>query len=332
MSFLLQQDQLPALQSQLGKLGWLQPHELLEGAEVPGAGNMNYTLRIFTNQRTFILKQARAYVEKYPQIPAPRERALIEGQYYDFMAREGALRHYVPALLGIDQADYMLMLEDLGPSSDFTYLYEPEQQLREEQLRPLMRYLSLLHDAFSLKDEAAPITNRAMRALNAQHIFEYPLMENNGFDLDTVQPGLQAVASVYQADEALKAKAQALSQHYLHDGHHLLHGDYYPGSWLSTKEGPKIIDPEFCFFGPREFDLGVMLAHFKMAAQPAELLQQAQDLYEGPIQDALLEAFVGIELIRRIIGLAQLPLSIGLETRTDLLKEGYEAVMRFQDA
>jgi 5-methylthioribose kinase len=33
-----------------------------------------------------------------------------------------------------------------------------------------------------------------MRKLNYEHIFEYPFREENGFDLDTVQEGLQAVA------------------------------------------------------------------------------------------------------------------------------------------
>ena len=39
-----------------------------------GEGNMNLTLRVQTEERSFILKQARPWVEKYPDIPAPKER------------------------------------------------------------------------------------------------------------------------------------------------------------------------------------------------------------------------------------------------------------------
>jgi 5-methylthioribose kinase len=39
---------------------------------------MNCVLRIET-ARSFIIKQSRGYVEKYPQIAAPAERVLTEG-------------------------------------------------------------------------------------------------------------------------------------------------------------------------------------------------------------------------------------------------------------
>ena len=43
-----------------------------------GEGNMNYTLRVRTNGRSIILKQARPWVEKYPVIDAPDERAVVK--------------------------------------------------------------------------------------------------------------------------------------------------------------------------------------------------------------------------------------------------------------
>ena len=56
--------------------------ESVIAAERAGEGNMNCTLRVRTNERTFILKQARPWVEKYPQIEAPDERALVEAAFY----------------------------------------------------------------------------------------------------------------------------------------------------------------------------------------------------------------------------------------------------------
>jgi 5-methylthioribose kinase len=146
-------------------------------------------------------------------------------------------------------------------------------------------------------------------------------MEDKGFDLNTVQPGLQELSLRFKKDDELKRKAQHLGLIYLSDGDTLLHGDYYPGSWLLTKDGVKIIDPEFCFYGTPEFDLGVMLAHLKMAKQSNDVIDVVTSSYKKgeSFDDNLLNGFMGIEIIRRLIGLAQLPLELTLEEKEGLL-------------
>jgi 5-methylthioribose kinase len=61
---------------------WIGPREIVRRAARAGEGNMNCTLRVQTSERTFILKQARPWVEKYPQIPAPWNRAEAEARFY----------------------------------------------------------------------------------------------------------------------------------------------------------------------------------------------------------------------------------------------------------
>ncbi len=329
MRFLLNKDELTAIASYLSKKNWLQENESLEAASIPGAGNMNYTLRLHTNQRTFIIKQAREYVEKYPQVPAPRERAIIEGQFYRFVQKNDLLKSFMPSLLGTDSENTILLLEDLGSSSDYTYLYKKGFDIAIEDLMLLCKFAVQLHHSFTHTETAQRISNRAMRQLNAEHIFNFPLMEDNGFDLDTILPGLQEISMSYKTDKKLKQQAQLLSKTYLDDGPCLLHGDYYPGSWLKTSGGVKIIDPEFGFFGPPEFDLSVMIAHLKMAQQPAHFITQLLAAYQSSqkLDTLLLNRFVGIEIIRRIIGLAQLPLDLNLTERTALLQEAYALLM-----
>ena len=103
----------------------------------------------------------------------------------------------------------------------------------------------------------------------------------------------------------------------------MLHGDYYPGSWLKTGRETRIIDPEFCFFGFAEYDLGVMMAHMKMAQQTDATLKYILDNYAKPssFNEGLVWQIVGMEILRRIIGLAQLPLELTLEEKIILLKE-----------
>ncbi|QJD77829.1 phosphotransferase [Spirosoma rhododendri] len=311
------------LQDYLVRRGWIDESESITALDKPGEGNMNYTLRVSTPIRTLIVKQARAYVEKYPTIAAPAERAVVEGHFYEAVQSVSVLAEQMPQLLGIDPENNILVLEDLGQSPDYTSLYQPGQQLSYDELTALTDYLASLHHHFTQITPAPLFVNRAMRVLNHEHLFVYPFMTDNGFDLNTVQPGLQELAMAYKTDEPLKAAVQHLGDAYLADGTTLLHGDYYPGSWLRTEAGPKIIDPEFCFYGPPEYDLGVFIAHLLMADQPVSMTEQVLAMYRetNPFDDSLRQRFTAVEIMRRLIGLAQLPLHLSLDRKAQLLGE-----------
>lgn len=327
--FHLNADQLPAIEQYLRQRNWIAPDETLLSAKKPGEGNMNYTLRIRTSFRSFILKQSRDYVEKYPVIPAPRERVVVEGHFYELIQQIPELRAATPEMTFLDEENAVMMLEDLGESSDFSFLYRTDKDLRPGEIEDIMGFLSLLHEQISPEQAGSfDFSNRAMRELNAEHIFRYPLLEDNGFNLDQVTPGLQELAMEYKRDKELVRKVEALSGHYLGRGKHLLHGDYYPGSWLRTLNGVKIIDPEFCFFGPAEFDLAVTIAHNDLAQLGPETRAAWLAAYHRPpgFSEALLWPLAGVEILRRLIGLAQLPLDMNLETKAHLLREAKEMI------
>lgn len=98
-----------------------------------------------------------------------------------------------------------------------------------------------------------------------------------------------------------------------------MHGDFYPGSWLQVSSGIKIIDPEFGGLGDAEFDLGVFLAHLDLAAQAEDLSTQVQKHYILPVDWSLVQQYRGVEILRRLIGIAQLPVSLSLDTKKTLL-------------
>ena len=334
----LDANQPDKLQTYLVNKGWISPDETLLSLAKPGEGNMNYTLRVQTSARSLIVKQARPYVEKYPSIAAPVERAVIEGHFYQRVARNPTLKAAMPELLGIDHDEALLVLEDLGESSDFTHLYRgnssgPAHVLDTAELTQLVQFISLLHNQFHTHQPDPAFTNQAMRNLNAEHIFNYPFLVDNGFDLDTVQAGLQALSIPYKQDEALKQVIAGLAEQYTSNNraglYSLLHGDYYLGSWLHTKAGTRIIDPEFCFYGPPEFDLGVMLAHLHMARQPNAVLDLVLSLYNRPdgFDETLLRQFTGVEIMRRLIGLAQLPLTLSLVEKEQLLAKATQLIV-----
>jgi 5-methylthioribose kinase len=133
----------------------------------------------------------------------------------------------------------------------------------------------------------------------------------------------------YKTDIQLKKVAEELGNVYLENGDILLHGDYYPGSWLNTKTVLKIIDPEFAFYGKAEFDLGVLYAHLFMAQQPDSVFEIIKEFYKksNDFNEQLFNQFTGIEMMRRIIGLAQLPLDLSLIEKEELLNKAYNLLI-----
>lgn len=289
---------------------------------------MNFTLRVDTGERTFIIKQSRGYVEKFPEVTAPSDRALREAEFYELIDGKPSLRALMPKITGVDVGNFVLVMEDLGKGKDYTFLYRKGEELSDEEMLKLVDFAAELHK-YSGATASQMIRNHHMRRLNHEHIFQYPYIADNGLDLDDILPGLQEASKKYKADEELKRKVKEIGKVYLSDeGENLLHGDYFPGSWLKTDKGIKIIDPEFCFFGPPEFEIGVMIAHLKLADQPRELIDKALQRYtaQADLDDKLRQKFTATEVLRRILGLAQLPLEIDLEQRKQLMQEAAETL------
>ncbi len=317
------------LASYLKKRNWLQAEEAISSVEVPGEGNMNFTLRIITNKRSFIIKQSREYVEKYPQVAAPKERVLREAEFYEIIKNVPYLKQMTPNLIGLDKENSIMLMNDLGSGKDYSNLYDKGKNIPEEDLLLIIDFIAKLHTSITTETTEKRIPNRKMRELNHEHIFKYPYVKDNGINLDDILPGLQKQACILKEDEVLKNNVFELGKLYLQDGNILLHGDFFPGSWLKTESKLNIIDPEFCFFGFPEFEMGVVIAHLKMADQSKELITKALQHYKKSctLDEALCHKFVAIEIIRRIIGLAQLPLQIDLEKRIELLKQAQEILL-----
>lgn len=313
-----------AQESYFRSKGWLSSEEVIQSYEKAGEGNMNVVIRLSTSKKNLILKQSRPYVQKYPQISAPVDRIWIEKAFYDHTSKNGFLSGFSPKILDFDENNHLLLLEDLGNSSDFMGIYNNKNFLQKGEIINLLDYLTKLH--------SGPIStfpeNHEMKKLNHEHIFIYPFMEDNGFDLDNIQLGLQEISMKFKKDTILKNKVLELGEKYMKTGTKLLHGDFYPGSWLKTASGLKVIDPEFSFLGDVEFDLGVMIAHLKMARFDSIQIDEIVKEYtnRSTLDLNLLAQYTGVEILRRLIGLAQLPLKLALHEKLQLAEEAAKKI------
>ena len=208
--FCLENHVSPDLTGLLAGHGWIAPGETIQAVQKPGEGNMNVVLRVLTDRQSFILKQARPRVAKYPQVAAPMERVSVEARFYQQIAQHRQLTPFMPTLIGYDAANFLLALEDLGTGTDYSFLYRPGQQLTATDLTTLLQFLSALHAIRPTDDAETFPDNRAMRLLNHEHIFSFPFWHDTGFDLDTVQPGLQALSLPYKNDSELTGSAKSI--------------------------------------------------------------------------------------------------------------------------
>jgi len=308
------------VETYLRERGWLEGAERVESLARAGEGNMNCTLRVNTTTRSFIAKQSRPWVEKYPDIAAPEERVLMEAMFYQAVGHYTEIAERMPRLLDCDEENYVVLLEDLGETADFTSIYNDG---REDllPLRQLCRWLAALHEVSFTGEIRRRLENRSMRQLNHEHLYHFPLLVDNGLDLNAITPGLKERA-VQLINNASYVEAIAeLGRLYLQDGEHLLHGDFYPGSWVRSSDDVWVIDPEFCFFGRSEFDVGILIGHLLLAGRPLDYAVRVFEFYtaSSAFSNELALGFAGMEIMRRLIGVAQLPLAAGLEFKTHLL-------------
>jgi 5-methylthioribose kinase len=296
-------------------LNILSPGETILKANKAGEGNMNVVLRITTNFRSVILKQSRPFVHKYPQIPAPFERVSVEKAFYDTIAGQTKLASMTPSPLAFDEESQLLALEDLGASSDFTAIYSGSAQITDHEIVQLAEFLFELH---SLQVDSFP-SNTPMKVLNHEHIFSIPFLETPPINLNSVQSGLEEIAQPFRFDNVLKKAIVLIGNRYLLTGKTLLHGDFYPGSWLKSADGICVIDTEFAYLGDREFDLGVLIAHLAMAGIEEGKSHLALETYgTTQLNLSLLRKYAGVEILRRLFGVAQLPLMLTLEEKFKL--------------
>ena len=293
-----------------------------------GEGNMNLTLRVTPAAGLpFILKQGRPWVEKYRHIPAPPQRTLVEAAFYVAVQADGGVAARMPMVLGLDRDNRVLALEDLGNGGDFTSIYAGAP-LPAAALADLLEWLERLAALPVRPADRAIFANHAMRALNHEHMFRLPLAAGNGLDLDGITPGLGEAARELADDPAYRDAVAQLGGRYLADGHALVHGDYFPGSWLNAAGVVHVIDPEFCFLGDAGFDCGILAAHLLLADAGAGQLETVAASVTARRLDAdVVAGYAGVEIMRRLIGVAQLPLPHGLDRQRSLLQHSRRLVL-----
>lgn len=308
-----------------------------------GDGNLNYVFQIEdpTTGKRLIIKQALPYAKIIGESwPLTLKRATIEA---NVLKKHGEfVPSLVPVVYATDEELAITVMEDLSHleiareglvnGENFPRLSQDIGEYLAETLFHTSDYG--LHP-FEKKGLAAEFSNPELCKITEDLIFTDPFfnVETNDYE-----PQLQSAVEAIWNDRKLQLEVAKLKKSFLTESEALLHGDLHTGSIFVSQTETKVIDPEFGFYGPIGFDVGLFLANLVFqsitregeerqvivdhigktwevfAARFSELwttesvesFKETEGYLEYVLDKVLTDAvgFAGCELIRRTIGLA----------------------------
>lgn len=243
-----------------------------------GDGNLNLVFIVKGSAGSVIVKQALPYVRLVGDSwPLPLKRAYFE---YNALIRQDAVDPgIVPAVRHFDADQALIVMEHLTP-----HIILRGQTMAGREVAELGAVMGRFcaRTAFRCSDLAMdPGKKKADVALFSGNVELCDITENlvftdPYFDAEMnrhTAPQLDGVVAELRADAALKIEAQHMKRAFTARAETLCHGDLHAGSIMVTGDSVRVIDPEFAFYGPMGFDIGMLIGNFLMAyhAMPAHI-------------------------------------------------------------
>ncbi|TPJ46461.1 S-methyl-5-thioribose kinase [Mesorhizobium sp. B2-7-1] len=236
-----------------------------------GDGNLNLVFIVEGDQGAAVVKQALPYVRLVGDSwPLPLKRSFFE--YHALTRQEARAPGSVPSIYHFDETQALIVMEYLAPPHiilrraliDGRELPNIARDIGLFMARTLFRGSDL---SMVAKDRKADL---ALFADNVElcDITENLVFSDPYFDAKMnrhTSPQLDGLVAELRADRDLKVEAQRLKHLFATNAETLLHGDLHSGSIMVTDTETRMIDPEFAFYGPIAFDVGMLLANFWMA-------------------------------------------------------------------
>ncbi len=235
-----------------------------------GDGNLNLVFIVTGDAGSAIVKQALPYVRLVGDSwPLPLKRSFFE---YHALKRQAARDPgMVPEILHFDEAQALIVMEFLTPHIilrraliEGQRLPRIGKDLGNFLARTLFRGSDL---SMAAKDRKADLTlfadNAELCDITENLVFSDPYFAAR-MNRHT-SPQLDGIVAELRADRDMKVVAQKMKHLFAANAETLLHGDLHTGSVMVTPDETRVIDPEFAFYGPAAFDVGMLLANFWMS-------------------------------------------------------------------
>jgi 5-methylthioribose kinase len=255
----------------------------LESAELSD-GNLNFVFRVFEKdrpERSILVKQGVPYLrvagESWPLSPA---RAGFEARALELQHRFAP--GLVPRPYWFDETMSVNAMEDLRhhnvmrkPMVNRTRFENLGATVGDFLSRTLFGTSDFGLEAKEKKTLQTRFANTELCEITEDLIltepFE-PLLLGGKQNRNHFDPGVKNALEKLQADLEVKAQVSSLKHRFMTVAQALLHGDLHTGSIMASDPDEKglsdirVIDPEFAFFGPIGFDVGLFVANLFLNA------------------------------------------------------------------
>lgn len=300
-------------------------------------GNLNVVFRVRSASSSVIVKQALPYLRVAGESwPLTRHRARIEAEALD--VHDKLAPGVLPQVLHFDEAMSLLVLEDL-----IGHVTWRDALISGKASAGVAETVGRYSAAVVLGTSDVLLPSRQRKELRRRFVYSelclvtedlvftapYAHTASNRYD-EHIAP----VAEQLQRDGALRSATAELRFAFKTRDEALIHGDLHSGSVMICGSDVRVIDLEFAFFGPFGFDPGILLANLALSrlaheasgnhgfcrvidgyavgywnaliAEAERLWDPAEPWYFRFLAHLLRDTgrFAGLEMIRRIVGLA----------------------------
>lgn len=260
-----------------------------------GDGNLNLVFIVDGPSGSVIVKQALPYVRLVGDSwPLPLKRAFFE--YHALVRQAQRDPGSVPQIYHFDESQALIVMEFLQP-----HIILRGKLIKGERVaglgdvlgkfcaRTAFRGSDLSMETARKKEDVALFQgNVDLCDISESLVFTDPYYDA---ERNHHTPQLDPVVASLRGDILLKTQAQHMLTRFASNAETMCHGDLHTGSIMCTDTETKMIDPEFAFYGPIGFDLGMLIANFLMAyfSQPAHRSDGELEEYQSWILQVIAE-------------------------------------------
>ncbi len=240
----------------------------LEVSEI-GDGNLNFVYIIKANDKSIILKQAVPYLRCVGEdYPLSRIRMTFE---IEALRKEKEIcPPFVPDIYYSSFEMSLVVMQNLNHHKilrgeminrvQFPHLSEHISTFLADTLFYTSDFYLSSRDK---KEGVKKFINIELCNITEDFIFTHPYEDN---ETNEYNPKLDMLhVKKFREDRDVKAAVLEMKYKFMTNAQALLHGDLHTGSIMLNQEESFVIDPEFAFYGPIGFDVGIYLANLIMS-------------------------------------------------------------------
>merc|ERR1712086_176677 len=252
-------------------IGVFPPGASLTATEING-GNLNYAFHVTDGERSVFVKQAPDFIKCFgPAAQLHKERMELEVRVFRYWAEQlgpELTARFLPKIYLFDESVEVFVMDFLGDHKVLDSVLESDGEISDEVWNGIGTFMALTHarthstrmPSEQVETLHAEYSNAVLRSIQLDYVFTKCYVEsaNPAGESNSLGTQLGADGSFMEEIESLKAAYRGEQL----DNRAVCHGDFHPGSVMinNTLGDAKIIDPEFCVYGPPGLDLGSLLS------------------------------------------------------------------------